>query len=135
MIYNLPRFRDLRKEDDFSFSALDEGKPPGPAKQFGAIIREGPAVGIHTIVWCDTYSNIGRFLDRQGLRDFEMRVLFQMNATDSSNLMDTPDASRLGVHVAIFYDEGQGRMEKFRPYHLPSDQWLAFVKKQLHDRF
>jgi hypothetical protein len=129
-IYNIARFRDLRKEDDFSFSSLDDGKPPSPAKQFNNILREGPALGIHTLVWCDTYNNVSRFLDRQGLRDFEIRVLFQMNATDSSNLMDTPDASRLGVHVAISYDEGQGRMEKFRPYGLPSNEWLAELKKQ-----
>jgi hypothetical protein len=40
----------------------------------------------------------------------------------------------LGVHRAIFYDEGQGRMEKFRPYGLPSNAWLALVKKQLDRR-
>ncbi|MBN2580975.1 MAG: hypothetical protein JXB10_18480 [Pirellulales bacterium] len=130
-LYNLPRFRDLRRDEDFSFSSLDDGKPASPAKQFQTILREGPALGIHTLVWCDTYSNVSRFFDRQALRDFEMRVLFQMNATDSSNLMDTPDASRLGVHTAVFYDEGQGRMEKFRPYGLPDDDWLAWVKGQL----
>ncbi len=133
-LYNLSRFRDLRREDEFSFSSLDDGKPASPAKQFQNILREGPALGIHTLVWCDTYSNVSRFLDRQGLRDFEMRVLFQMNATDSSNLMDNPDACRLGIYTAIFYDEGRGRMEKFRPYGLPSNDWLASVKKQLRDR-
>ena len=46
--------------------------------------------GIHTLMWCDTYSTLNRLLDRQSLRNFEMRVLFQMNATDSSNLMDSP---------------------------------------------
>jgi DNA segregation ATPase FtsK/SpoIIIE, S-DNA-T family len=132
-IYNLARFRDLRKDEDFSFSN-DAGKPLSPAKQFNAILREGPAYGIHTILWCDSYNNVSRFLDRQSLRDFEMRVLFQMNATDSSNLMDTPEASRLGIHVAIFYDESQGRMEKFRPYGLPSNEWLAWVKQQLQSR-
>jgi DNA segregation ATPase FtsK/SpoIIIE, S-DNA-T family len=129
-IYNIARFRDLRKEDDFSFSSMDEGKAQSPAKQFLNILREGPALGIHTLVWCDTYNNVSRFFDRQGLRDFELRVLFQMNATDSSNLMDTPDASRLGVHVAISYDEGQGRMEKFRPFGLPSSEWLAELKRR-----
>ena len=68
------------------------------------------------------------------MRDFEMRILFQMNASDSSSLMDTPEASRLGVHRAFFYDEGQGRMEKFRPYGLPSVEWLAEVKKRLEGR-
>ena len=125
LIYNGGRFRDLRKEEEFSFGSSDDGKPPSPAKQFATIVREGPAVGIHTLMWCDSYSTLNRLLDRQALRDFELRVLFQMNATDSANLMESPDASRLGVHRAIFYDEGQGRSEKFRPYGLPSADWLA----------
>ena len=133
LIYNLGRFRDLRKEDEFSFGS-EEGKPASPAKQFAAILREGPALGVHTLVWCDTYSTLGRLVDRQGLRDFEMRVLFQMNPTDSSNLMDTPDAARLGMHRAIYYDDAQGRMEKFRPYGLPPDEWLSWVGGQLHGR-
>ena len=134
IIYNLARFRDLRKDEEFSFSSLENNKPASPAKQFNSILREGPALGIHTLLWCDSYNNVSRFLDRQGLRDFEMRVLFQMNATDSSNLMDTPDASRLGIHVAIFYDESQGRMEKFRPYGMPASEWISWVKKQLLTR-
>jgi DNA segregation ATPase FtsK/SpoIIIE, S-DNA-T family len=120
----------LRKEDVFGFSSGDD-KPSSSAKQFAAILREGAPLGIHCLIWCDTYSNVTRMLDRQTMRDFEMRVLFQMNANDSSSLMDTPEASRLGVHRACFYDEGQGRMEKFRPYGLPSQQWLEWVKERL----
>jgi DNA segregation ATPase FtsK/SpoIIIE, S-DNA-T family len=132
-IYNFSRFRDLRKEDDFGYSS-DDGKPQSPARQFAAILREGSPLGIHTLVWCDTYSNVSRMLDRQTMKDFEMRVLFQMNANDSSSLMDAPDASRLGVHRAIYYDEGQGRAEKLCPYGLPSAEWLDWVKQQLHNR-
>jgi energy-coupling factor transporter ATP-binding protein EcfA2 len=132
-LYNLGRFRDLKKEEEFSFSS-GEDKADSPAKQFAAILRDGPPLGIHSLVWCDTFSNLSRMLDRQSLRDFEMRVLFQMNANDSSSLTDTPEASRLGVHRALFYDEGQGRMEKFRPYGLPSPEWLAWVKSQFEKR-
>ena len=130
LIYNLGRFRDLRKEDDFSFGR-DDDKPASPGKMFAAILRDGPPCGIHTIAWCDSYATVNRLLDRQGLRDFDLRVLFQMNATDSSSLMDSPDAGRLGVHRAIFYDSGHGQMEKFRPYGLPSAAWLAEVRRQL----
>jgi DNA segregation ATPase FtsK/SpoIIIE, S-DNA-T family len=133
IIYNLARFRELRRDEDFSFSSM-ESKTANPAKQFTSILREGPALGIHTLVWCDSYNNVSRFLDRQSLRDFELRVLFQMNAADSSNLMDTPDASRLGTNVAILYDETQGRMEKFRPYGMPSQEWLSWVNEQLSAR-
>ncbi|MCL4192403.1 MAG: hypothetical protein KJZ87_11785, partial [Thermoguttaceae bacterium] len=58
----------------------------------------------------------------------------QMNATDSSNLMDSPAAGQLGVHRAIFYDEGDGSAEKFRPYGPPSDEFLARVGAQLQAR-
>ena len=133
LIYNLARFRDLRKEDDFSFGREDD-KPATPGKMFATILRDGPACGIHTIAWCDSYATVNRLLDRQSLRDFDLRVLFQMNATDSSSLMDSPDAARLGVHRAIFYDGGHGQMEKFRPYGLPSAQWLAEVRRQLFRR-
>ena len=60
----------------------------------------------------------------------ESRVLFQMSAADSAGLMDSPAASRLGMHRAIFYSEERGEFEKFRPYQVPSDGWLAWVKSQ-----
>ena len=133
LIYNLGRFRDLRKEDDYSFGR-DDDKPATPGKMFTTILRDGPACGIHTIAWCDSYATVNRLLDRQSLRDFDLRVLFQMNATDSSSLMDSPDAARLGVHRAIFYDGGHGQMEKFRPYGLPSAAWLTEVQQRLFAR-
>lgn len=132
LIHNLSRFRDLRRaEDDFSFSSLDEDKPANPGKQLAEILREGPAVGVHLLIWCDSYNNVSRWLDRQTLRDVEYRVLFQMSANDSSNLMETPGASRLGTHRAILYSDEQGESEKFRPYAPPSDEWLAWVRERL----
>jgi DNA segregation ATPase FtsK/SpoIIIE, S-DNA-T family len=133
-VYNLGRFRELRKEDDYSFGSRDDEAPPNPAKQFSTILREGPALGIHVIAWCDTYATVNRLLDRQAVRDFELRALFQMSATDSSSLIESPDAARLGVHRALLYDEGQGRMEKFRPYGVPSSTWLETIAKQLRGR-
>ena len=134
-VHNLSRFRDLRRaEDDFSFSSIDDDKPPTPDKQFVEILREGPSLGIHTLVWCDTFNNVNRWFDRQTLRDLDYRVLCQMSATDSSNLMDSPVASRLGTHRALLYSEEQGAFEKFRPYAPPSDEWLRWVREQLASR-
>ncbi|MEX0586523.1 MAG: hypothetical protein WD176_07765, partial [Pirellulales bacterium] len=133
-VYDLGRFRDLRKaDDDFGFS-MGESKPASPGKQFAHVLREGAALGIHVLVWCDTYNNVVRSIDRQGLRDFEIRVLFQMSGTDSSNLIDSPAASKLGVHRALLYSEEEARVEKFRPYGPPSATWLAWVQSQLATR-
>jgi len=132
-IYDLARFRDLRRaEDEFSFSRSDEDAPPNPARQFRTILRDGPAVGIHVLAWADSYNSVTRCLDRQALDDIEMRVLFRTSAADSSSLLDSPAASLLGVYRAIFADEGQGFQEKFRPYGPPSSDWLEWVKSRLH---
>jgi hypothetical protein len=122
-VFGLQTLRDLRKDDDdFGFSRND--KPPSPAKQFAALLREGPALGIHCIVWCDTLNNLNRAFDRQTLREFDQRVLLQMSAGDSSQLIDTPAASKLGANRALLADDTKNYTEKFRPYRVPSAEWL-----------
>jgi len=63
-----------------------------------------------------------------------MRVLFQMSGNDSSALIDSPAANRLGYHRALFVSEEQGRLEKFRPYALPPHDWIAESSKTVGGR-
>jgi S-DNA-T family DNA segregation ATPase FtsK/SpoIIIE len=134
VIYNGGRFRDLRRgEDDFGFS-IDRDKPPRPDQQWARILRDGPAWGIHSLVWCDSYNNVTRLVDRMTLREFELRVAFQMSAADSTSLLETPAASRLRAHRGLLSSEDVGTLEKFRPYVAPSDEWLDHVRAQLASR-
>jgi DNA segregation ATPase FtsK/SpoIIIE, S-DNA-T family len=135
-IYGLQRYRMLRQEEEWvsGYSSSDEGEAPKTDKQFGAILREGPHAGVHTIAWCDTANNLSRALDRQSLKEFEIRVLFQMSATDSSNLIDAPFASKLGMHRALFFSEEQGHLEKFRPYAVPDVHWLNEALGAMRER-
>ena len=131
-IDDLSRFRDLRKsDDDFGFggSSRDKGQTPGQA--FVEILREGPAVGVFVIVWCDTYNNVDRWFSRQSLREFDLRVVFQMSAADSSNLIDSPAASRLGTNRALLFSDERGTVDKFRPYGPPSDEWFVWAAQHL----
>ena len=83
-------------------------------------------------MWCDSYNNVIRALDRQGLRDVDYRVAFQMNATDSSNLIDTPLATRLGVHRAILYNEGREPSKSSGPTACPrTSGWQPYVPNWL----
>jgi hypothetical protein len=132
VIHDLQRFRMLRKsDDDFGFSRRGDDQPASPGENLGTILREGPPLGVHVLVWCDTLNNLNRTLDRQAVKEFEVRVLFQMSANDSSSLIDSPAANRLGTHRALFASEEQGRLEKFRPYGRPTDEWLDRVGEQL----
>jgi hypothetical protein len=134
VIFNGGRFRDLRRgEDDFSFST-DREKPASPDKQWAEILRNGPAWGVFTLLWCDSYNNVNRMMDRMTLREFEMRVAFQMSAADSSSFLDTPAATRLNVHRGLFASEDLGTLEKFRPYGVPTKEWLAEVRQRILDR-
>ncbi|MFO0843664.1 MAG: hypothetical protein U0797_14915 [Gemmataceae bacterium] len=91
-------------------------------------------LGIHVLAWCDTLNNLNRVFDRQAMRELSMRVVFQMSVADSSNLIDSPAAAKLGMYRALFVSEEEGRVEKFRPYGVPPEGWLAWVKAALRDR-
>jgi len=91
-------------------------------------------VGMHVLAWCDTPAAVERTLDRASLREFDNRVLFQMSASDSSNLIDSPLANKLGQNRALAYSEEHGTIEKFRPYALPEGEWLQRVRERFGSR-
>ncbi len=134
VVRDLARFREFRKsEGDFGFSFGSEQKV-GPAQRFIDILKDGPTVGVHTIVWCDSLTNLMRTFERGTLKEFELRVLFQMSGSDSSQLMETPIASKLGPQRALFIHEETGTVEKFRPYAFPGGEWLAGVVEAMRKR-
>ncbi|MBT4766890.1 MAG: ATP-binding protein [Phycisphaerae bacterium] len=127
------RLNALRSaEDDFSFSSEDE--KPKPDKQFADILREGPVVGMHSLLWFDGLNNLNRCLSRSNQREFDLKVLFQMSANDSGQLIDTTAASDLGANRAIIHADDVGSIEKFRPWAMPNDQWLEMVATSLSNR-
>lgn len=135
-ILGLQHARDLRQEDDYSYLSKNKEEPDTAniSTQFDIILREGPDVGVHILTWCDTYTNFTRILDRRLLREFEKRIIFQMSSEDSTNLIDTPMANKLGQYRAFFFNEGEGQLEKFRPYGLPTQEWLAWVGERLRGK-
>ena len=132
-VLGLQRYRPLRKsEDAFGFSSGGgDDKEADPSKQFADLLREGPAWGIHLIIWTDTVVSVDRALDRNSMREFDTRVLFQMSASDSSNLIDSPAANRLGPCRALAYSEEQGTLEKFRTYAVPDVEFLQEAQRKL----
>jgi hypothetical protein len=124
-VFGVHRFRELRRADeDFGFGRRGE-REPSPAERLVTILKDGPLQAVHAIVWCDSLVNLNRAFDRPLVREFAVRVLFQMSATDSSTLMDSPAASKLQRHRALFLQEDQERPEKFRPYGWPPAGWFA----------
>ena len=135
-IYGLQRYRMLRQGDGggggggFSFS-LDEGVKESKVSQMkllGNILRDGPAVGVHAIIWSDSALGTERCFDRSLMREFEHRFLFQMNANDSSNLIDSAEAGNLGQNRAIYYSEELGVIEKCLPYKPVTGEFMEMLQ-------
>lgn len=128
VIRDIGQFRELRRdEDEFSLGSFGEPKEVTLASQFGDLIRRGPLVGIHIVVWGDTFSNTMRWLSSSLLREFENRIGLRMNQTDSASLIDSPIAAGLGPGRALLYRDQTGAVEKFRPFAWPADEWLRQV--------
>lgn len=134
IVHDLAQFRDLRiTEDDFGFSssAGNNGKSVAVDKQFRNLLREGPAVGVHALLWCESFNSLSRTIDRLALRELDYRVALQMSSVDSTSLIDSPAASRLGEHRAVLYRDDLGTQVKFRPYGRPTAEWMDWVAEQL----
>ena len=131
--FDIARFRDLRKSDDEfgGFGSFDKTKTVSPPALLAEIVKDGPSTGVFPFVWCDGHQTAQRWLGRELLHRFEVRVLFAMNANDSSNLIDNPAAGRLGPNRALLYRGELGTLEKFRPYKPLSSGWLEELRQEL----
>ncbi|MEZ6123887.1 MAG: FtsK/SpoIIIE domain-containing protein [Planctomycetaceae bacterium] len=130
VVRNIGQFRSLRKdEDDFGLGGFGEPKAATSATMFADLLKRGPLVGIHVVVWADTFSNAVRWLSNSLLREFESRIAFRMNQTDSASLVDTPVAASLTAGRALIYRDQTGTIEKFRPFAWPSESWLASLNR------
>jgi len=132
--FGIHRMRALRQDDDLMFSMDKDAETP-PGERFSNILSEGPETGIHTIVWCDGLGNLNRTFSRKTLREFDMKILFQMSASDSSELIDDVAANSLGLYGALLCVESDGIIEKFRPYSIPDKALLDRIKKALEKKY
>ncbi|WP_372369176.1 FtsK/SpoIIIE domain-containing protein [Candidatus Uabimicrobium sp. HlEnr_7] len=122
----LQRARNLHAPDSWS--------PPEETKKFTTILEEGPDVGIHSFVYCDTRANMNKTLS-QSLKEFDIRITMQMNAMDSTAILDSTLASKLDANRAILYnEENSSHLEKFCPYEFPSKNWIEKLFDRLGSR-
>ncbi|MEZ6088332.1 MAG: FtsK/SpoIIIE domain-containing protein [Pirellulaceae bacterium] len=130
----LERFRDLRQDENaFSFS-LDATPRQSGASALQAILRDGSAAAVHVILSCGSVETVGRWLSRQNQHDLEISILGRMSISDSSQLIDSPEAGRLSPASMLLHDDTDGRMRKFRVFELPEPSAMKAWIDQCFDR-
>lgn len=124
----LERFRDLRQDDSFNFSLDAAASGVSGAVALQQVLRDGPPAGVFTMVICGSAETLSRWLPRASQHDLELRVIGQMNQSDSALLIDSPIASDLSAATMLLYDDSDGRITKFRQTDLPDPEavreWL-----------
>ena len=118
-VVNISRFRELRRNEEYSFGD-EAGAASKPDAVLANLLRDGPALGMHVWLWADSAGTIARWVSRQSMRDIELRILMQMSASDSNQLIDSNAANRLDRYVVLIQDDIEGKPIKFRPFELGS---------------
>ena len=85
------------------------------------ILKNGPAVGVFTILQCDNLENLARI--GNPLSSFAYRVALQMTENDSTKVVGSSAANKLfifnrpsSVFRAYFRDNNRNVNIKFKPY-------------------
>ena len=135
MLLGLHHCRALRRTDDFVAAMPLRGNEPQPADRLAFVLREGPEVGVHVVVWSDSVATLRSVVDRRAMECLGVRVATTLSERESHELMDDVAAARLGPNRALLVDdENVGKKEKFRPFGPPRADWLRRVGDQLKRR-
>lgn len=118
--FSLQRGRTFRKE---GYSMSEEGN------LLAYILKEGADVGVFSLVQVDTMDNLSKNLDDNLLKEFSQRIASQMNPDNSVKLIGSQKAAKLGCNRALYYDDNENTLTKFKPYELPSLSWVAQLQK------
>jgi len=124
ILAGLQRIRVLRSED--SLMSWGQRMEDSPAAHLSYILQEGPEMGVHVLIWCDTVGNLQRAIDRRALHEIGFRVAGPMSEQDSVQFLDEPHAAKIDKpHRMLYYDmDRPGELEKFRPYVVRDLAWL-----------
>jgi DNA segregation ATPase FtsK/SpoIIIE, S-DNA-T family len=134
VLNGLHRMHDLREEEGASWGEPSDAREL--RRIFAKLLREGPEVGIHTLIWTDSQASAARVLDRRMLNDIGRRIVGAMSEQDSLALIDEPVAGRLDKpHRLVRFDEDRpGELQIFRPYAVSDGDWFVSRAKELAAR-
>ena len=125
----LERFRDLRQDDSYNFSLGSSSESQGGGVALQAVLRDGPPANVFVFLIAGSAETVSRWLPRASQHDLEIRILGQMNQSDSALLIDSPLAADLSAATMLVYDDADGRIAKFRQCDLPEAErvkdWLS----------
>lgn len=134
LLHGLHRIDDLHSASGQPGSAA----PLAPlAHLLSTIIRQGPEVGIHALVWCDRLQSLESALGEDIASYIDYRVSFEYALGRPDASAPRAMAGRSSVAFTAYAELNDGasgqaaQPEKFRPYAVPSREWLQAAAGQI----
>lgn len=97
-------------------------RPSECSKLLEAILRDGPSLGVFTVLQVDNLSNLNK-IGRGVLNLFNHRIALQMTENDSNKVVGTAAANKLKIsgrpssdYRALYYNVINNEITKFKPY-------------------
>ena len=123
-ILGLHRARQLREQDGGGSRFIrrdDETSKPDLRTCLVQVLKDGPEVGVHVLLWSDAYSNLTKVLDGSELDDLGLRIAGPLAAQESTKLFDDHIASTIEKpnRMVAYDDERVGKLQMITPYAVP----------------
>lgn len=122
VLTGMQRIAALRNRLGGGLRSRDEGAALPPELALTEVLTRGPDVGVHCILWVDSIGNLDGFHD--WLRHCGWRSVGPGIEAETRRLLDN-ELPALAVNRSVLFDvEATTRHSVFRPFVLPSDDWL-----------
>ena len=95
----------------------------------GSLLREGAQVGIHTVLWHDSYEAFSQD-DNNMVSYFNLRIAFSLSDVDYSRFVNANNVKMNEQNNAIYYNKHRSN-QIIRPYQAPIDSWLESICSKL----
>ena len=116
ILHGLQRATDLAPWDPYSGDE-DPDSTPNPARGLITLLRDGPDVGVHTVVSVDTLALLDRRMGRELLAEFELRLAVSAaTAADVATLTDSYKERPPGPRQLLICDHARGTTRRVRSY-------------------
>ena len=114
VIEDIHHQRDLHPPDPYARS-----EETNLARLLEYVMRNGPEVGVHTVVSTDSYRRLSECLTRPAAREVGTLILQQMGRDESVSAISSDAAAQIADDSAVMFEVSTGRTESNRPVRAP----------------
>ena len=117
MIVGLQNIQLLESDDSYS-------PEPTVTERFAKILENGPSLGIHFWIWCDSVNSLEKRLKRNLWNQFNWKIFGQMSESASTYILDgSGGVQDLKPNQVIIRDESRGEQNLCLVYDKAPTTW------------